>query len=95
MSKVVSKEKNAERMEDIFTMTKMIIGLIVGAILGVLDITGIHGFLIAIAVLALVITIFRFFTPLRQFSLARMIFWDGTFSYFILMIFTWTILWNL
>ncbi|MHA1615726.1 MAG: hypothetical protein ACTSX9_00195 [Candidatus Njordarchaeales archaeon] len=89
----MKRNKTIEREEDIFVLTKMVVGLVLGAILGLLDITGIYGFLIAILILALVIAAFKL-TRLREVPILKLALWDGTFSYFILLIVSWALFWN-
>ncbi len=87
--------KEAKKLEDLYTLTKMISGIITGILLGFLKIIGVLGFLIGIGIIVFLFLVFRYLLGLKDIHPARLLLWDGTFSFFILMIMTWALVFNL
>jgi len=83
-----------EKAEDIYTLIKMVTGAILGVILGFMKITGLLGFIIGILAILAIFVFGRYALDLKEVHPARLLLWDGTFTFFILLILTWTLVFN-
>lgn len=81
--------------EDIYTLIKIILGGVIGVILGIMNVVGVIGFLISVIVLLVFFAVGRHFFKLSNVHPLRLLLWDGTFSFFLFMIVTWAITFNL
>ncbi len=85
-----------ELLEHKFIIIKIVIGMIVGTIFGLLQLRGILYILIAIGILFVYIFLARELLPkLKEVNILKLILWDGTFSYIIAVLLLWVIVYNL
>jgi len=85
-----------ELLEHKFVIIKIVIGMIIGALFGILQLRGILYILIAIGILFAYIFIAREILPrLKEVNILKLILWDGTFSYIIAVLLLWVIVYNI
>lgn len=79
------------RGEDIYTLTKIILGGVLGFVLGAVGIIGAFGFIIGILALIVFFIVGRHIFKLSAVNPIKLLLWDGTVSFFLFMIITWAI----
>ncbi|RLE72291.1 MAG: hypothetical protein DRZ80_07385 [Thermoprotei archaeon] len=83
-----------EKAEDLYVLIKIIAGAVLGTVLGLTKTVGSIGFLIGILVIVVIFFFGWYFMNLRHVHPAKLLLWDGTFSFFLVMIMVWALIFN-